>query len=100
MIRFYVAAAVTACAFSINAAAALAAGSDPTKIGDNAKDVVWPNAKAFWWIFLLLGVLRVVATRKRSEAGGVFIALLVAGIVIYNPAGVGSSMQGLADKIV
>ena len=94
-------AAVAAFVFVANASVALAAtAGDPTKVGDNVKDIVSPNAKAFWWVALVVGALGATFKRKASSAGAIGIALLVSGIVIYNPAGVGSMMQGLADKIV
>lgn len=101
--RAAVALSVATCAMLINVTAALAApdeGSDPTKIGDNAKDVVLPNAKAFWWICLVVGLLGMAATRKASRAGGIAAMLVISGIAIFNPAGAASTMQGLAGRII
>lgn len=99
MNRLAGAAVVSVCVLLVNASAALAAGSDPTKIGDNAKGIVEPNAKSFWWICLVAGLLGMAASRKASRAGGIAVMLLLSGIVIYNPGGAGSFMQGVADKI-
>jgi ribulose 1,5-bisphosphate synthetase/thiazole synthase len=85
---------------SVNASAALAQGSDPTKVGDNAKDIILPNAKAIWWICLVCGLLYAAASRKAGRAGGIIGGLLLSGIVIYNPGGVASFMQGIANQIV
>lgn len=90
------------CTFSISAAAALAQdkGSDPTQVGNNVKDIVSPNAKAFWWVFLVIGLLGMAATRKASRAGGIGALLLISGIAIYNPGGVGNFMQGIATSVL
>lgn len=90
------------CAFAINGAAALAQGkgTDPGKIGDNIKDdIVSPNAKAFWWIILICGLIGMAASRKRSQAGGIAVFLILAGIAIYNPGGVGNFMQGISTRV-
>lgn len=86
-------------ALSINASAALAAGSDPTQVGENVKDIVSPNAKAFWWLCLVGGLLGMACTRKASRAGGIAVILLISGIAIYNPGGTGSFMQGVSSKV-
>jgi hypothetical protein len=75
-------------------------GADPTQIGNNLKSVVSPNAKAFWWVLLVCGVLFMAASRKAGRAAATGVALVISGIVIYNPGGVGSMMQGFADKIL
>lgn len=93
-------AVVVACTFAVNTAVALGASGDATKIGDNAKDIVLPNAKAFWWICLVVGVLGMAASRKASRAGGIAIMLLISGVVIYNPAGVASFMQSTANRLL
>jgi hypothetical protein len=84
---------------SAHASAAADAGADPTKIGDNLKGIVSPNAKAFWWVLLVCGVLFMAASRKAGRAAATGVALVVSGVVIYNPAGVAGMMQGFADKI-
>lgn len=91
---------VATLAFVINSAAALAEGTDPKDVGNNVKDIITPNAKAFWWVALVGGLLGMAFTRKASRAGGIAAMLLVSGIAIYNPAGVGSFMKNLADQIV
>lgn len=83
----------------VDSAIASAAGSDPTKIGDNLKGIVSPNAKAIWWVLLVCGVLFMAASRKAGRAAATGVALVVSGVVIYNPAGVAGMMQGFADKI-
>src|SRR4051794_21521450 len=88
-------------ALTINVSAALAAGSgDPTKIGDNTRDLVSPNAKVFWWIILVCGSIVLGASRKASWAGRFYGGMCLAGIVIYNPGGVGEFMNGIAQKVV
>jgi hypothetical protein len=87
---------------AINASSAFAqkaGGSDPTKIGENVKSIVTPNAKAFWWIFLVGGLLFMAASRKAGRAVGMGILLLVSGIAIWNPVGVTSMMSGFADRV-
>lgn len=94
-------AAMTAAALIIRVSAAFSAqSSDPTKIGENAKNIVEPNAKSFWWILLIGGLLYMASTRKGSRAAAMGVTLLISGIAIWNPAGVTSMMQGVADKIV
>ena len=92
------AAAIAAYVFLVSTATALAA--DASKVGENTKGLVWDNAKPIWWIALLLAVGRLVFSRKTSQAGGILVAVGIAGIIIYNPAGVGSFMQDIADTIV
>lgn len=85
----------------VDAAGAYAADkADPSKIGDNVKDVFAPNAKAFWWILLVGGLLFMAGSRKAGRAVATGVLLIISGIAIYNPAGVGAMMAGLADKIV
>lgn len=91
----------------VNSASALAAApakptptDDPTKIGENVKSVFAPNAKAFWWVLLVAGLLFMAASRKAGRAVATGVLLVISGIAIYNPEGVGSMMAGLADKIV
>lgn len=74
--------------------------ADPTKIGENVKDVFAPNAKAFWWVLLVSGLLFMAASRKAGRAVATGVLLVVSGVAIYNPGGVGAMMAGLADKIV
>jgi hypothetical protein len=87
--------------FMVNTSAALAAdGGDPKSIGDNIKGIVMPNAKALWLICLIGGVLGMAFSRRASKAGGIAIMLVVSGIAIYNPVGVGSMMKGVADSVL
>jgi hypothetical protein len=44
-------------------------------------------------------VLFMAASRKAGRAAATGVALVVSGVVIYNPAGVAGMMQGFADKI-
>jgi hypothetical protein len=39
-------------------------------------------------------------SRRASKAGGIAIMLVVSGIAIYNPVGVGSMMKGVADSVL
>src|SRR5262245_11056364 len=84
----------------ITASGATAAEGDPTKVGDNLKDLVSANVKSFWWVCLVVGLLSIVLARKASRAAGILGMLAVSGIVIYNPAGVASFMQGVASRII
>jgi hypothetical protein len=97
--------AVVALAVDVSASYATAAatptpGPDPSKIGDNVKGIVEPNAKSFWWVALVVGLLFMAATRKGSRAGGMAAALVISGIVIYNPLGAASMMQGFAERVI
>jgi hypothetical protein len=96
--------AVFVLVLTVNASAALAADEpaapDPTGIGDNIKDIVLPNAKAFWIVCLIGGVLGMAFSRRASRAGGIAVMLIISGIAIYNPSGVGSMMKGFADQVL
>lgn len=97
-------AALAALVMLANAATAMAAGSDgcgshdPNKIGDCAKGIFSSNAKAFWWILLVAGLLFMAASRKAGRAVATGVVLLISGIAIYNPAGVGAMMSNLAGN--
>src|SRR5436853_1920630 len=101
-------AAIAAFVMFVNVSAALAQGTgggsggsscsgnhDPGKIGECAKGIVSSNAKAIWWILLVVGVLSMIASRKAGRAVATGVLLVVSGIAIYNPAGVGSMMSNL-----
>jgi hypothetical protein len=77
----------------------LAAG-DPSKIGDNAYKVVSPNVKAFWKIGVLVGIVALFITRKYNVVGPFLGLLLLAGVIIYNPAGLGDMVDSVANKIL
>lgn len=86
-----------------NAATALAASDgcgshDPNKIGDCAKGIFSSNAKAFWWILLVAGLLFMAASRKAGRSVATGVILVISGIAIYNPAGVGAMMSNLAGN--
>lgn len=87
--------------FMVNTSAALAAasGTDPVEIAKNTQNVFEPIAKVVWWIMVVTTLLFLRASRKSSSAGGMLGGLAVAGICLYNPAGLGSSMQGFANSI-
>jgi hypothetical protein len=100
MRRTLSATALAAFVMLVNAATALASGHDPTKIGDNFKDVIAPNAKSFWWIAALGAAFAVIVARKTSRAGGVMIGLVLIGILIWNPLGVQEMMDSLSKKLI
>jgi hypothetical protein len=77
-----------------------AGGSDPTQVGKNLEDLVTPNAKSFWWIVLVVGALALAFSKKASTLVSFLIFMGVAGIVLYNPAGVASFMRGVADSVI
>lgn len=86
-----------------NASTSLAAcntNHDVEKIGNCAKGVVSSNAKAFWWILLVVGLLFMAASRKASRAIATGAVLVLSGIAIYNPAGVGEMMSNFANSLV
>jgi hypothetical protein len=91
---------LAACTILIDASAAMAAGTDPTKVGDNIKGIIQPNAKSFWWIGLTIGMVFLMFTRKINMAGPLFGIMLVAGVIIYNPAGLGEMMSNLANRVL
>lgn len=76
------------------------AKGDVSKIGDCTKGIVSPNAKAFWWICLVIGLLFMAGSRKASRAGGIAAVLIISGVAVFNPAGVGTAMQNFAGKII
>jgi hypothetical protein len=82
------------------APAAMAAGGDPSKVGDNVKSIVTPNVKAFWWVALVCGLVFMAISRKASRAGGVAVILIISGIAIWNPGGVTNMMSNFAQKVV
>ena len=86
--------------FAGAAVASAADTADPTKIGDNVKGILEPNAKAGWWILLVGGLLFMAATRKAGRAAGTAIFLVASGVAIWNPLGVVSLMQGFADRVI
>jgi hypothetical protein len=90
---------VTACTLLVGASAAWAAG-DPSKIGDNALKIVQPNVKSFWIIGLLVGVVILFITRRYNVVGPFLGLLLLAGIFIHNPGGVGQFINSVADSIL
>jgi hypothetical protein len=105
MRRTLSAAALAAFVMLANASAALAAGGsngcgshDPGKIGDCAKGIFSSNAKAFWWILLVAGLLFMAASRRAGRAVATGVVLLISGIAIYNPAGIGQMMSNLAGN--
>lgn len=98
--RFASAAAVAIGALLVNSAAAIAADHDPTKIGENIKGVIEPNAKSFWWIAALGAAFAIIVARKTSRAGGAMVGLAVIGILIWNGGGVGQMMDTLAHKVI
>lgn len=101
--------ALTVLVVLMNVATALAAGDkaticsdnhDASKVGECAKGIFAPNAKAFWWILLVAGLLFMAASRKAGRAVATGVILVVSGIAIYNPGGVGEMMSNLANSIV
>lgn len=101
-------AALAAFVMLANSATTLAATSqsngcgshDPNRIGDCAKGIFSSNAKAFWWILLVAGLLFMAASRKAGRAVATGVVLVISGVAIYNPAGVGSMMSNLASALV
>jgi hypothetical protein len=97
-------AALTAFVVISNSAAALAAdcntNHDVTKIGDCAKGIVSSNAKAVWWILLVVGVLSALTSRRAGRAVASIGLIIVSGIAIYNPNGVGQMMSNFAGSLV
>lgn len=100
MRRMLSAAALSVLVTLVNASISLAADHDPTKVGDNIKNVVAPNAKSFWWLAALGGAFAIIVARKTSRAGGMMVGLIVIGVLIFNPGGVQEMMSSLANKIV
>lgn len=99
-------AVVFAFVFTVNASSAFAAppsatptGTDPVQIADNAQGVFEPIAKVVWWIMLVGSLLFLRSSRRSSNAVGALGGLALAGIFLYNPAGAGAFMQGLANSI-
>lgn len=91
---------LTNASVALAAAPAKTGSGDPTQIGDNVKAIVSPNAKAFWWVFLVVGLLFMAASRKAGRAVATGIILVVSGVVIWNPAGATSMIAGLGDRIL
>ena len=107
--RLVSAIAVAACMLLVNTSYALAQEkadepkppkNDPTQIGENAKDLLQPNAKGLWWCALVIGLSCAAASGKRGRAASILGGLAIAGIVIYNPGGVGSFMRGVANEML
>lgn len=72
---------------------------DPTKLGECSKSIIQPNAKGFWFVALLIGVVFVAFSRKRGQAVGIALGLLISGMVIYNPGGVGTMIHNVANQV-
>lgn len=114
MRRTLSAAAIAAFVMLANAATAMAAGQsggstssagcnadhDVDKIGNCAQKVVSSNAKAFWIILLIVGLLIAASSRKTSRAVAGVGILIISGIAIWNPVGVGAMMSSLAGSVV
>jgi hypothetical protein len=100
MRRTLSATALAAFVMLVNSAAAMAADHDPTKIGDNIKDVVAPNAKSFWWIAALGAAFAIIVARKTNRASGAMIGLVIIGVLIWNPLGVQEMMSSLSKKVI
>jgi hypothetical protein len=97
--KFLSAALVVAATFLVNTSAAMAAG-DPTKIGENTRQLLDPNLKSFWIIGLGIGTLFLALNRKASWAGKFFGGMVLAAIVLYNPAGVVNAIQSVSNKLL
>jgi hypothetical protein len=76
------------------------AAHDPTKVGDNIKGIVMPNAKSFWILAALGAAFAIIVAKKTSRAGGVMVGLFVIGLLIWNPLGVQDMMDTLAHKAI
>jgi ABC-type transport system substrate-binding protein len=121
VIRFAGAAVVSVCALLVNTSAAMAkaaAGAntatdptaidptatdptaiDPTAIATNSQSIFEPIVKIVWWMMVVAALLSLGFSRRSSRAMGVLGLLALAGIVIYNPVGVGSWMSGLSNQL-
>jgi hypothetical protein len=97
-------AALTAFVVLTNSAVALAAACntnhDVTRVGDCAKGIVSANAKAIWWILLVVGVLSALTSRRAGRAVASIVLIIISGIAIYNPNGVGALMSNFAGALV
>jgi hypothetical protein len=93
---------VALAAMVIDVAVASAADSavDPTKVGDHINGIFSPNAKAIWIVIVAATLLIAGASRRMSKAAGIIGLEIVAGIVIFNPAGTTGFMQGIAEKVL
>jgi hypothetical protein len=82
----------------VNVAAAWA--GDPSQVGRHVEDIVTPNVKSFWKIAVIVGVLVGLFTRKFNVLGIFLIIAVVAGMIIYNPAGFGNTVSGIAQSVL
>jgi ABC-type transport system substrate-binding protein len=121
VIRFAGAAVVSVCALLVNTSAAMAkaaadaktatdptatdptatdpTATDPTAIATNGQSIFEPIVKIVWWMMVVAALLSLGFSRRSSRAMGVLGLLALAGIVIYNPVGVGSWMSGLSNQL-
>lgn len=96
---------LSALLWAVSAQAAMAAPlagcktHDPTKLGECSKSILQPNAKGFWFFALIGGVLWIALSRKRGQAVGIALGLLISGMVIYNPGGVGTMVHNVANQV-
>jgi hypothetical protein len=82
-------------------APALAQGGDPTKIGDNTEKIVSKNAEAFWNIgAIIVALFLVFGKPKGSLAASLLIGLVISGVIIHDPGGVGDMIQKFGNKIL
>ena len=87
-------------AYLINTAAALAAqGTSPDQVAENAKGMFASPAKTIWWIFAVIIVFRLAASRNKSQAAGFLGFLALAGIAVFNPEGTENFMRGVSFGI-
>lgn len=74
---------------------------DPSKIGEHVEDIVSPNVKSFWKIALIVGAVVTVFGRvKTSLLVAFWVSIVVAGMVIFNPADFGNTVSEMGKKVL
>lgn len=89
---------IALCVLLITATNALA--GDPSRIGDNVESIVSPNIKAFWKIGVVVGVVVFLYSRKINLLGVFLVVAVLTGMIIYDPAGFGETVSGVAKKVL
>jgi hypothetical protein len=86
---------------SLLASTGAAWAGDPTQIGKHVENIISPNVKSFWKIALVVGILATCFGRlKASLLVAFWVSIVVAGMVIYNPSDVASTVSDMGKKVL
>lgn len=80
---------------------ALAAGSDPSKVGDKLFNIISPNVKSLWKLGVIVALLVIVLGRpKGSFIAATFAAIVISGAIIWNTGGFSHMVSAIGDKVM